>query len=373
MAKIHAIIYIPGSNIVQLANCDPSGGGYTPIKSFMKKFTHTFEDIISIENLLEAWREFVCGKRNRCDVQEFHFNLMDNIFSLHSDLANHTYKHGPYQGFSIWDPKPRSIHKASIRDRLVHHAVYRVLYPFFDKIFISDSFSCRFKKGTHKSLNRFRLFSYTVSKNNTQTCWILKCDLKKFFATIDQTILINILEKCITDKSIIWLLKEIISSFSSMRTGVGLPLGNLTSQLLVNIYMNEFDQFIKHGLGVKYYIRYADDFVILLNNKNSLQQQIGPIKEFIEQKLKLTIHPDKIFIKTLASGLDFLGWIHFSDHRILRTSTKRRMFKKLKENYKSGAIESYKGLLKHGNTHNIFLYQPFIDYKFKAGYHLSSL
>lgn len=353
MVKIRAILCKHGSSVVKLVNSDPSGGGYTPTQSFVfmkNKLTHTFEDIISIENLLEAWREFIRGKRNKYDVQEFQFNLTHNIFLLHRDLANHTYKHGPYQAFSIWDPKPRSIHKASVRDRLMHHAVYRVLYPFFDKLFISDSFSCRLKKGAHKALDRFCSFSYIVSKNNTQTCWILKCDLKKFFATIDHEILITILEKYIPDKDIIWLLKGIINSFFSTRMGVGLPLGNLTSQLLVNIYMNEFDLFVKHKLASKYYIRYADDFVVLSDEKSSLKKQVDLVKKFLEQKLKLTIHPDKIFIKTLSSGIDFLGWINFPDHRILRTTTKRRMIKRIKISPKLDTLQSYLGLLKHGNT-----------------------
>ncbi len=171
------------------------------------QLTHSFEDIISIENLLEAWKEFVNGKRNKKDVQEFSLRLMDNIFSLHCDLANHTYNHGGYQAFKINDPKLRDIHKATVRDRLLHHAIYRILYPFFDRTFISDSYSCRLEKGTHKAIKRFREFAYKVSKNNTKTCWVLKCDIKKFFANIDHEILMKILQEYIPDKNIIWLLK----------------------------------------------------------------------------------------------------------------------------------------------------------------------
>lgn len=135
--------------------------------------------------------------------------------------------------------------------------------------------------------------------------------------------------------------------------GRGLPLGNLTSQLLVNIYMNEFDQFVKRELKVKYYIRYADDFVILQNDKIYLQNLLPKISRFLKEKLKLQLHPDKVFIKTLASGVDFLGWIHFPYHRVLRTSTKRRMLKRLQENIKKEAKQSYLGLLKHGNTYQL--------------------
>ena len=317
------------------------------------QLSHSFEDIISIENLLEAWKEFARGKRNKQDVQEFSFNLMDNILSLNNDLANHIYKHGAYQAFNICDPKPRNIHKAIVRDRLLHHAVHRILYPFFDWIFIADSFSCRIDKGTHKAINRLREFAYRVSKNNTITCWVLKCDIKKFFASIGHKILIDILREYIPDQNIIWLLEEIIGSFSSLRVGVGLPLGNLTSQLLVNIYMNEFDQFVKHKLKAKYYIRYADDFVILSENKNQLKSLLLYIGAFLHTELKLELHPKKVSIKTLASGTDFLGWVNFPDHRVLRTTTKRRMLKRIKTNPKPETTASYLGLLKHGNSFKI--------------------
>lgn len=311
------------------------------------KFSHSFESIISLENLLEAWKEFIKGKRQKKDVQEFSLNFMDNIISLHRDLSHHTYKHGSYQAFKINDPKPRDIHKAIVRDRLVHHAIYRKLYPFFEKTFISDSYSCRINKGTYKAINRFHSYFYKVSKNNTRTCWVLKCDIRKFFANIDHDIMIGILKEYIADKDIIWLLKEVIGSFSSFRKDIGLPLGNLTSQLLVNIYMNKFDQFIKHRLKIKYYIRYADDFVILAENKEWIVAQITPIRNFLKDKLKLELHPRKIYIKTFASGVDFLGLVNFSDHRILRTKTKRRMLRKI--NPKN--LPSYLGLLKHCNSY----------------------
>ncbi len=128
----------------------------------MEKFDKQYKDIISIENLLLAWREFLKGKKNKKDVCEFQLKLMDNIFDLHNDLKNKTYRHGEYKAFKINDPKPRDIHKASVKDRLLHHAIYRVLYPYFDKKFIHDSYSCRLEKGTHKAINRFRDFSRIV-------------------------------------------------------------------------------------------------------------------------------------------------------------------------------------------------------------------
>lgn len=277
---------------------------------------------------------------------------MSNILDLHASLKTKTYTHSPYQAFNISDPKPRNIHKASVGDRLLHHAVYRVLYPYFDKKFIHDSYSCRLNKGTHKVMERFRYFSRKVSKNNTKQAYVLKCDIKKFFASIDHEILLNILAKYIKDTDTLWLIDRIIKSFHTQEDK-GLPLGNLTSQLLVNIYMNEFDQYLKHKLKIKHYIRYTDDFVILSQNKISLLNNVRYIVRYLKEELKLTLHPDKVFIKTLSSGLDFLGWVHFPYHRVLRTTTKRRMIKNIKMNKSKGTKDSYLGMLKHGNTHKI--------------------
>ena len=317
------------------------------------KFVHTYDYIISLENLLEAWREFIRGKHLKKDVQIFESDLMDNIVSLHEDLSNYTYRHGSYEAFNISDPKPRNIHKATVRDRLVHHAIYRALYPFFDRTFISDSFSCRNKQGTHRALNRLRSFAFRVSHNHTRSCWILKCDIRKFFANIDHEVLKSILAEYISDKNILWLLDRVIDSFNSGQSGVGLPLGNLTSQLLVNIYMNKFDQFMKHKIKAKYYLRYADDFVILAESKKYLIGLIPVLVRFLSIELKLELHPQKVFIKTIASGVDFLGWTHFTDHRVLRVASRRRMFKKLWQNSSSKSVKSYLGLLKHGNTDKI--------------------
>jgi len=314
--------------------------------------SHIYDYIISWENLLASWQEFLPRKRNKKDVIDFSLRLSDNLLDLRRSLLAKTYKPDEYFAFKINDPKPRHIHKANVRDRLVHHAVYRALYPYFDRKFIYDSYSCRLDKGTHKALNRFRSFGEKVSHNNTNTAWILKGDIRKFFASINHTILKNILLKYISDKDVFWLLGQIIDSFNTPgKIGQGLPLGNLTSQLLVNIYLNEFDHFIKRQLKIKYYIRYADDFVIFHENRLYLEAILPKLSEFLELKLKLSLHFDKLFIKTLNSGLDFLGWINFSDYRVLRQTTKKRMFRKLKRNnYKEESLNSYLGMLSHGNS-----------------------
>ena len=199
---------------------------------------------------------------------------------------------------------------------------------------------------------RFEWFVRMVTKNNTKQCYILECDIKKFFASVDQQTLVSLLNHSYSPESrsgVIELLEEIIFSFKPN----GLPLGNLTSQLFANIYLNEFDRFVKHKLKVKYYIRYADDFVIFSENRKYLESLIPAIKDHLQNELKLTLHPDKIFIKTIYSGMDYLGWINFKDHKILRTKTKQRMLRRIKESPKPEIINSYLGLLGHGNTQKL--------------------
>lgn len=309
-----------------------------------------------MENLLLAWKEFRRGKRTKQDVLEFQSDLIYQIRWLHEELKHKTYQHGGYHHFKMADPKPRDIHKASVRDRLLHHALYRTLYPYFDRKFIHDSYSCRLGKGAHRAMNQFRAYARTVSRNHTRTCFVLKCDVRKFFASIDHDVLFKVLAKHIEDPDILRLLREIVSSFntptysSMLVCPRGLPLGNLTSQLLVNIYMHEFDWFVKHSLKAKFYIRYADDFVLLSHDKAELEQRLRYIVVFLRDELTLELHPDKVSVNTFASGLDFLGWVHFPDHRVLRTATKWRMYKRtigLEE--ESPTARSYIGLLKHGN------------------------
>lgn len=336
-------------NQFRLLNC--CGG--VDLAVFLVASDIAYDNIISLDNLLGAWEEFLHGKRKRKDVQVFQYDLMNNIFELHNDLKNKSYIHGSYEAFNILDPKPRNIHKACVRDRLLHHAIYRQLYPFFDSKFIYHSYSCRRNKGTHKALASFTKMAREVSANDTKICWVLKCDIKKFFASIDHKILLDLLQKHIKDENILWLLEQVIVSFHT-ESSKGLPLGNLTSQLLVNVYMNEFDQFMKHTLKVKNYIRYADDFGVLSQDKNYLLHTLQSMRAFLSDRLALQLHPKKVSVETLSSGVDFLGWVHFPHHRVLRTSTKRRVKKGvLGQDQQSPAVQSYLGLLTHGNTYKL--------------------
>lgn len=328
------------------------GGGIHGVA--MKKLDLKYDDIISMECLLSAWREFVVGKRGQNDVADFEMHLMRNLFALHDDLKSCRYRHGQYQAFFVSDPKPRSIHKASVRDRIVHRLLYRALREYFDKRFIFDSYSCREDKGVLRAIDQFRVFARKVSKNNTRTCLILKCDIRKFFASIDHAVLLRILGRHIGDPDLLVLLEKVIWSFETDgRENAGLPLGNLTSQLFSNIYLNELDQHMKGYLKTSLYIRYADDFVIFSDDRHLLENLIPAISVFLTKELKLSLHSGKIFLKTWAAGMDFLGWTHFPHCRTLRTATKKKMFRNLCKNSDEKVVAAYCGLLSHGNTYTL--------------------
>ncbi len=176
-----------------------------------------FNQIISYENLFLAWKEFRSGKRHKVDVQAFERNLDDNLYLLHLDLKNKTYRHGTYTSFRITDPKQRHIHKAEVRDRVVHHAIYRIIYPIFDRLFIFDSYSCRNGKGTHKAVSRLETFVRKISKNYTAPCFALKCDVRKFFDSVDHQILFGTIKRKISDPELLTVLENIIESYHTTK------------------------------------------------------------------------------------------------------------------------------------------------------------
>ena len=330
----------------------------------MKFHINIFKRIISPENLFAAWSNFRKGKANKSDVAEFEWNLEQNIFRLHRELSNKTYRHQPYSDFHIVDPKQRHIHKAAVRDRVLHHAVMRVLNPIFEPTFIAHSFSCRVDKGTHRGVEAVRNMTRKVSRNYTQPCFVLKCDVKKFFDTVDHSILLSILGERVQDEEVMWLLEEIIESFSLTKNR-GLPIGNLTSQLFANIYLNRFDQFIKHELKVKNYARYTDDFIVVAGDKEYLEQLVEPIRGFLRDSLLLELHPKKISIRKLSQGIDFLGYIVFPHYCLVRKNTERRMRVELTEKVREcnegviskeiveQSLNSYLGVLSHASGHRV--------------------
>jgi len=335
-------------------------------------FVHNYENIISLDNLLGAWKEFIRNKKSKKDVQEFELNLMSNVIALHFDLKSQTYTHGHYQAFNISDPKPRNIHKASVRDRLLHHAIYRILYYHFNQKFIYDSYFCRINKGTHKAVQRFKKFVQKVSRNgklvstafnrNHVEGYVFKADIYHYFPSIDHAILLDMLKEIIKDEKVIWLMSKLLENFSTS-PGKGMPLGNYTSQFLANVYLNKFDYFVKHGLRIKYYMRYVDDFVIFHQEKRVLGQYQKEIQEYLHG-LALKLHPQKSKILPLRNGVAFLGYRIFHQYMLLRKSNLRRFkrsFEKTAEQYMQGEmttqqlkgkIQGWQGYAQWANTHN---------------------
>lgn len=317
---------------------------------------NTYSSLISPENIFQAWEEFKNGKRNKRDVQLFERHLEDNMFDLYFALKSKSYKHGGYFEFYVNDPKRRHIHKAQVSDRIVHHLLYKYLYEAFDKTFIYDLYSCRLNKGTHRAVKRLEYFSRKLSQNYTLDFWALKLDIKQFFALVDHEILYELISKRIKDENILWLINQVIDSFPSL--GVqplkGIPLGNLTSQIFANIYLNELDQFVKHNLKIKHYLRYADDFLILNSSKLLLLHYNDIMKSFLAENLRLELHPAKISIRKFSWGIDFCGYIVLAHYRLPRTTTKKRIFNKaLKSRISDQALQSYLGYFSHANSYRI--------------------
>ena len=228
--------------------------------------------------------------------------------------------------------------------------MYRRLYGVFDPSFIHDSYSSRNLKGTHAGVERLQIFAQKVTSNFRRQGYVLKCDIKKFFDSIDHHILLSLIREKVADERLFGLVVHIVRSFETS-SGKGLPLGNVTSQLFSNIYLNELDQFIKHRLRQKYYIRYCDDFVFIFSDDPSLTEILRYIVVFLRERLFLSLHPVKIEIRKLRQGVDFLGYVVLPHRTVLRTRTKHRMLSCV--NGKN--LPSYLGMLSHSKAKRLEL------------------
>ena len=309
--------------------------------------------MVSEENLHLAYKKARKGKTKKDYVREFEENLEDNLSLLRTELLLHAYQPKQLTKFILRDPKTRKICKSQFRDRVVHHALVRVLEPIYDKTFVQDSYANRKGKGNLKAIQRFYKYFRKVSRNGKINGWFnnnqvkgycLKADIKHYFEEVNHEVLLNIFKRKITDSKFIWLISKIIENCLDSKPGVpqkGMPLGNLTSQFFANIYLNELDYFVKHKLKAKYYIRYVDDFVILHNSKEQLCLWKEEINNFLAYKLKLELHPDKSNIVPLSKGIDFLGFRNFYHYKLLRKRNIRKIKFKIKT-YKEGKITKEK-------------------------------
>lgn len=320
-----------------------------------------YKQLINIENVFRAWQNYSSGKSRKKEILEFWLDQERRIFALHYELEKGIYKHSPYKKFVICDPKERIIHKSALVDRIIHQMIYNYLNPIFEDRFIFDTYASIKYRGNHLAVKNFRIKCLRESRGGRKEIWVLKCDIKKFFDSIDHEILFSLIERKVTDEKILKLIRDILASYNVSPSN-GLPLGNLTSQLFANIYLHELDYYVKHVLRIKNYIRFNDDFVIISENKNLLQDFSERIKAFLYHKLKLSLPDNKTSIGKFKWGIDFLGYIALPGGFLLRKKTKKRMFRKIEErntehlknkisfNKRNQTINSYLGMTKNCNA-----------------------
>lgn len=341
----------------------------------IKKIGKIYSEIYDFENLYQSYLLARKNKRYRKDVLEFTKNLEENLIILQNELIWKSYKINDYKEFYIYKPKKRLIFTLPFRDRVVQWAIYRKVNPYFEKQYIRHSYACIKGRGTHAAVKRVQYWLKKIYRSNKQY-YCLKMDIAKYFYRIDRSILENILSKTIKDKELLGLLKIIINK-ANIPFGLeincnkeirifekGIPIGNLTSQMFANIYLNELDQYVKRILRVKYYIRYMDDFLILHEDKKYLHYLKETIEMFLEKKLKLQLN-NKTSIKPIKLGIDFLGYKIWGTHIKLRKSTAlriRRHLKHLSKKYSkneesfekiNSTVQSYIGLMEHCNSYSL--------------------
>jgi RNA-directed DNA polymerase len=353
-----------------------------------------------LQDLFLAYYDTRKNKRNTINALKFEIDYEKNLFQLHCDIISGNYKIQPSICFVNFTPVQREIFAADFRDRVVHHLVYNYIATIFEKTFIHDSYSCRIGRGTHFGINRIDHFIRSCSANYRKDCHILKLDIQGYFMSIDRSLLFSFVNNTLNQYShkivfdlplVLKLLKKIIfndptknyilngnkndwaglpSSKSLFYSGLnkGLPIGNLTSQLFSNIYLNPFDHFVKKELGIRYYGRYVDDFVIVHSDKGYLKSIIPVIREYLQAELQLTLHPNKIYLQHFSKGVKFLGAV-IKPHRIyIANRTKANFYSALEEQNKIArehkptneeqekflcSMNSYLGIMKHYKTYKL--------------------
>lgn len=319
------------------------------------------KQICTWDNLRLAYQNASRGKRGRNATAEFESLLADNLLEVQQQLVEKTYQPGNYNSFYIHEPKKRLISAAPFRDRVVHHALCNITVPYFEQLFIGDSYANRKGKGTHRALDRSTQFSRRFK-------YVLQCDVKQFFPSIDHSILFEILSRMLPDPSVMWLVERILESgrgvlseeyamvffpgddLFSVNRPRGLPIGNLTSQWWANCYLNPFDQFVKRELGCKVYLRYVDDFLLFSNSKSELMRWREKVIRRLE-RLRLTLHEENAFPNPVTEGLPFLGFVIFPNHRRLKArkgyAYRRKLHHLVNSQYTEQVHSSLQGWINH--------------------------
>lgn len=335
----------------------------------MKRIGNIYPKIYDFENLYLAYLEARKCKRYRQEVMTFTANLEENLIEIQNELIWRTYHVGRYHEFYVHDPKRRLIMALPFRDRVVQWAIYRQLNPLLDKRYLQTSYGCRIGGGAHRAVAKLKEYL----RLQTGTAYVLKMDVSKYFYRIDHDALMGILERIIKDRGLLWLLHEIIYSdhdfgidaddydFSGPRiSGVGMPIGNLSSQMFANLYLNEADQFAKHKLKCRYYLRYMDDIVVVSSDRDYLKAVRDEMEIFLRENLALKLNK-KTSIRSETQGVDFCGYRVWRDHIRLRKKSALKMkhrLRWLRKAYARGepgvtvksvrdTLMSYLGMLQH--------------------------
>lgn len=335
----------------------------------MKRIGNIYPAIYDFENLYYAYREARKCKRYRQEVMQFAQSLEENLIEIQNELIWREYRVGKYHEFYVRDPKRRLIMALPFRDRVVQWAIYRQLNPILDRRYISTSYGCRVGGGVHRAVLKLKEYL----RLQTGTAYVLKMDVSKYFYRIDHDVLMGILERIVKDHGLLWLLHEIIYSdhdfgiatddydFTGERlSGVGMPIGNLSSQMFANLYLNEADQYAKHILKCKCYIRYMDDIIFVSNDRARLREVWLAMDDFVRERLHLQLNA-KTCIRSEAQGVDFCGYRIWRDHIRLRKKSALKMkhrMKYLRKAYRRGdpnvtiqsvrdTLMSYLGMLQH--------------------------
>jgi len=322
-----------------------------------KTYNNLWQKIITWENLYTGYTNARKNKRFRPEVLEFSAAREENLINIQNHLIWQSWSPGRFREFMVYEPKARFIQAPSFKDRVVHHALVQVIEPLFERKFIYDSYACRTDKGTTTAVLRTQKFLRTAKVNWSQV-YVLKADISKYFYSIGHDHLLRILKKTIRDKKVLWLCENIISKCGS--AGQGIPVGALTSQLFANVYLDQLDHFIKDDLGVKFYTRYMDDWIILESNKKRLWKILDSATDFLTSELGLRLNP-KTSIFPAARGVDFCGYRIWATHLLPRkrnVKRARKRFNKFSKLYARNqivleeiraSVMSFLGYMKHCN------------------------
>lgn len=320
-----------------------------------------FDKNLTFLKMLEAHERAKRGKMGRLEVFNFELNLECNLINIIEKIRLGQYQIGQYRSFTVYEPKERVIKALPYVDRVVHQwYVHEFIKPYFIPRLITNTFACLDNRGTHKAVDALQRYMRIMKRNYGTNYYILKMDVKKFFYTIDQKILFNIMRKYIKDKKLLAFTKLLISNDEK----IGIPIGNYTSQFFANIYLNELDQYVKHILKIKYYVRYMDDFVILVDNKEKAKVIKEKINNFLNFNLKLSLNAKSRYYPN-RMGVDFCGYRIWSTHRLVRNRCKKKIRKQIKRwnklyiSHKLDkkkfilAFNSWLGHIKHADSFNL--------------------